>query len=96
MTSSSIVSVTPVRLATVFGIMLLVCIVAYSGIALMHESLKWDALDCYFPWRYSVGESLQHGIFPLWNPYQHFGYPIFGDLRSVFYPEGLLIGLFSG
>lgn len=96
MTSPSIVSVTPVRLATVFSIMLLVCIVAYSGIALMHESLKWDALDCYFPWRYAVGESLQHGIFPLWNPYQHFGYPIFGDLRSVFYPEGLLIGLFSG
>jgi hypothetical protein len=88
--------VTAKRLAAVFLALLLLNIVAFSGIALMQESLKWDALDCYLPWRYFVGESIQHGIFPLWNPYQHFGYPIYGDLRSVFYPEALVVGLFSG
>ena len=53
-------------------------------------------LDCYYPWRFFVGESIQHRVFPLWNPYQHLGYPIHGDLRSVFYPEGFLMGLLGG
>lgn len=84
------------RLSGVFLWMLLVCVAAYSGIAFMQESLKWDALDCYLPWRFFVGESIQHGIFPLWNPFQHFGYPIHGDMRSVFYPEAWLVGLTTG
>jgi len=84
------------RLLGVFATMLLVCAVAFSGLALMQESLKWDAMDCNLPWRYFVGESMTHGIFPLWNPYQHFGYPIHADMRSVFYVEGLIIGLAGG
>lgn len=84
------------RLLGVFATMLLVGVVALSGLALMHESLKWDAVDCNLPWRYFVGESIDHGIFPLWNPYQHFGYPIHADMRSVFYVEGLIIGLAGG
>lgn len=75
---------------------LAVSIVAYAGIALLQYSLKWDMLDCYLPWRYFVGESIQNGVFPFWNPYQHLGYPIHADLRSVFYPEVIIIGLFGG
>jgi hypothetical protein len=72
---------------------LAVSIVAYAGIALLQYSLKWDMLDCYLPWRYFVGESIQNGVFPFWNPYQHLGYPIHADLRSVFYPEAIIVGL---
>ncbi|MBE0661167.1 MAG: hypothetical protein IH597_01765 [Bacteroidales bacterium] len=75
---------------------LAVSIVAYAGIALLQYSLKWDMLDCYLPWRYFVGESIQNGVFPFWNPYQHLGYPIHADLRSVFYPEAIIVGLFGG
>ncbi len=53
-------------------------------------------LGCYLPWRYHVGECLQNGVFPFWNPYTHFGYPIHADLRSVWYPETFLIGLTTG
>jgi hypothetical protein len=95
-TDSEGAEVTMARMFRVFGLMLAVCAIAYSGIALMQESLKWDALDCYLPWRYFVGESLDHGIFPLWNPYQHFGYPIHADMRSVFYVEALVVGLLGG
>jgi hypothetical protein len=62
----------------------------------MNDSLKWDMLDCYYPWRSFVADCVRFKIFPLWNPYQHFGYPIFADLRSVFYPEPWIVGLFGG
>jgi hypothetical protein len=72
------------------------CVLEYWGISSFDLSLKWDMLDCYYPWRFFVGESIQHRIFPLWNPYQHLGYPIYADMRSVFYPEGFLVGLLGG
>lgn len=77
------------------GYLVIACI-AYSGVAFFQVSLKWDMVDCYLPWRYFVGESIQNGIFPLWNPYQHLGYPIYADMRSVFYPEAIMIGLLGG
>ena len=71
-------------------------VIAYWQIAFLQNSLKWDMLGCYLPWRYHVGECLQNGVFPFWNPYTHFGYPIHADLRSVWYPETFLIGLTTG
>ncbi len=53
-------------------------------------------LDCYFPWRYAASESIIHGAFPFWNPYQHLGYPIHADMRSVFYPETFFVALLFG
>lgn len=80
----------------VYPVYLALAVIAYAGIALLQYSLKWDMLDCYLPWRYFAGESIQNGIFPFWNPYQHLGYPIHADLRSVFYPEAVIMGLFGG
>lgn len=80
----------------VLAILILICVVAYWEIATFQNSLKWDMLDCYFPWRFLVGESIQHRVFPFWNPYQHLGYPIHADMRSVFYPEAMLVGLLGG
>lgn len=86
----------PMPGALVFVLMLLLAAAAYAPVAFMEASLKWDMLDCYLPWRHFVAERFAHGDFPLWNPYQSFGYPIHGDLRSVYYPEGLLVGLLLG
>jgi hypothetical protein len=83
-------------LLRIYLLYLMLSVVAYAGIAFLQYSLKWDMLDCYLPWRYFVGESIQNGIVPFWNPYQHLGYPIHADLRSVFYPEAFIIGLFGG
>lgn len=77
-------------------IFLILTVVAFTGIAFLQYSLKWDMIDCYLPWRYFVAENLRFGVFPLWNPYQHLGYPIFADLRSVWYPEPWLIALTGG
>lgn len=80
----------------IYILFLLLTLIAYAGIAFFSYSLKWDMLDCYLPWRYFVGESIQNSVFPLWNPYQHLGYPIHADLRSVFYPEAIIIGFLGG
>ncbi len=80
----------------VFLLMLLAALLAYSPVAFMQHPLKWDMLDCYLPWRTFAAGCFAHGTFPLWDPYQSFGYPIYGDLRSVFYPDALLAGLFAG
>ncbi|GAP43490.1 hypothetical protein TBC1_111643 [Lentimicrobium saccharophilum] len=80
----------------VYLVFLAVTALAYWQVALLQNSLKWDVMDCYLPWRYHVGECLQNGIFPFWNPYTHCGYPIHADLRSVWYPEAFVIGLSTG
>lgn len=82
--------------SVVLACMLLLAAVAYAPVTFMQASLKWDMLDCYLPWRHFVAERFSQGAFPLWNPYQSLGYPIHGDLRSVYYPEGLLVGLLNG
>ena len=84
------------RIIYMFLAFLLLTVIAYWQVALLQNSLKWDMLGCYLPWRYHVGECLQNGVFPFWNPYTHFGYPIHADLRSVWYPETFLIGLTTG
>jgi len=54
-------------------------------------------IDCYLPWRYHIGECLQHGKFPFWNPYQDLGYPIHADPSSgAWYPIVWIIGYFFG
>lgn len=84
------------RLLFIFLAFVLLTIIAWWQIAFLQNSLKWDMLDCYLPWRYQVGECLQNGVFPFWNPYTHFGYPIHADLRSVWYPETFIVGLTTG
>jgi hypothetical protein len=84
------------RTIGVFVFLLAICVCGYWDIATFQDSLKWDMLDCYYPWKFFVGESIKHQVFPLWNPYQHLGYPIYADMRSVFYPESWVVGLLGG
>ncbi|MFH1005618.1 MAG: hypothetical protein V1781_09055 [Bacteroidota bacterium] len=59
--------------------------------------VKWDMIDCYYPWRFHIGECLQNGKFPFWNPYQDLGYPIHADPSSgAWYPFVWIIGYCFG
>lgn len=54
-------------------------------------------IDCYYPWRYMVGECLQNHILPLWNPYETLGYPLHADPQSgAWYPFTWIIGYLWG
>lgn len=51
----------------------------------------WDIVDQMYPWQRFVSDSLQRGVFPLWNPHGLSGYPIVGDPQSsLFYPPTLM------
>ena len=52
-----------------------------------------DTLDCWLPWRAFITASLRDGAFPLWNPYQQMGYPVYADLQGpAWYVESLALG----
>ena len=86
----------PVKYAVALVILIALVVFAYWPIVTMQDSLKWDMLDSFFPWRSFVADCAKNRVFPNWNPYQHLGYPIFADLRSIFYPEPWIIGLLGG
>jgi len=65
-----------------FLFFLIIAIVAFWQVALLQKPLKWDIIDCSYPWRFIISEHIQNFKLPLWNPYQSMGYPLFGDLQS--------------
>lgn len=76
-----------------YVLLLLIATVAFYQIVFFKYTPVYDMIDCFYPWRFHVGECLQNGIFPFWNPYQDLGYPEFADPSSgVWYPMVWLIG----
>jgi hypothetical protein len=55
--------------------------------------VQGDTLDCWMPWRWFIASAIQDGHFPLWNPYQQMGYPIYTDLQGPsWYPVVIALG----
>ena len=76
-------------------IIILVAILAFFQISLLINPLKWDLIDQAYPWKYFIGECLQNGYLPLWNPFQLLGYPIHADPQSsAWYPIVWFFGYF--
>ncbi len=65
--------------------------------------VSWDKVACshdllafFYPYKYFLGQSLQQGQIPLWNPYTYSGTPFMANLASgVFYPFNLLFCLWT-
>lgn len=75
-----------------FGFFLISIIALWQIVFYVHP-VKYDMIDCYFPWRFFISECFHTGQFPYWNPYQDLGYPIHADPSSgVWYPFVWLIG----
>lgn len=68
----------------VIGLILLV-FVAFWPITTGMFVPKWDNIDCYLPYRYFVHFAFDQGELPLWNPFQHMGYPAYSDLQNGLY-----------
>jgi hypothetical protein len=78
-------------------IFLLVAVLVFFPISFFLYPIKYDAIDCFYPWRFHIGECLQNGQLPYWNPFQDLGYPIHADPSSgAWYPMVWIIGYFSG
>lgn len=87
-------SLKPYFPALIFG---LIAVFAFFQITFFIHPPNYDMMDCFYPWRFYVGECLQNGQFPYWNPYQDLGYPIHADPSSgAWYPMVWIIGYFNG
>lgn len=76
-----------------YVVLLIVVLISFFQVAFNLQPLKFDTIDCFFPWRFYIGECLQNGQLPYWNPYQDLGYPIHADPSSgACYPVVWLIG----
>ncbi|MCF8296511.1 MAG: YfhO family protein [Saprospiraceae bacterium] len=79
-----------------FLILLFIAVLGYWQIAFLIHPQKWDAIDCFYPWRFMVSESFQNHILPLWNSYQGVGYPLHADPSSgAWYPFVWLVSVFG-
>ncbi|MBS1615650.1 MAG: hypothetical protein JST06_05980 [Bacteroidetes bacterium] len=79
-----------------YTLLALLLALVFWPLSSFHHTLRWDALEGYFPFRYFLSDSIRQGILPLWNPYQLGGYPFYGDPQSGFwYPVAWLFGSVS-
>ncbi len=62
-----------------------ITLIAFWPLSTFQYIPKWDNIDCYLPYRYFVNWSYQNGEWPLWNPFQHFGYPAYSDMQNGMY-----------
>ncbi len=86
-----------IRTGYPYLILLTLAVIGFWQVALLQYPLKWDLMDQAYPWKFFIGESLQNHILPLWNPYQHCGYPIHADPQSsALYPIVWFFGYFWG
>ena len=80
---------------------LLICFLvvwlAYLPVTSFQFAIKNDFFRSYFPLKHFMSEALKDGIFPLWNPYLNYGFPIYGDMSLAWWNPGTwIIACFPG
>ena len=76
-------------------ILLFITSVAAFGSLFLHPPVH-DFFNEFLPERFVLVNSIRHGIFPTWNPYQSMGTPIHADPQSgAFYPPLWFFALFG-
>lgn len=60
-------------------------LIAYAPLSTLHFAMKNDAFSDNFPDKFFLSQALHAGIFPLWNPYMNFGFPIYADPGFAFW-----------
>ncbi|GET27138.1 YfhO family protein [Prolixibacter sp. NT017] len=73
-------------------ILLVAVLAAFWQVAFFRNTLKWDALDISFPWRFIITATAWHGELPLWNPFQFLGFSQHSDPQT-WYPVFWLFAL---
>jgi hypothetical protein len=77
-------------------LLIIIAIAGYFQVSFFQNTLKWDVMDQYYPWRMFVVQCLRNGIMPFWNPYEQLGYPMHADPQSgVWYPLVWIFALFG-
>jgi hypothetical protein len=65
-----------------YGLMLVICLLAYWPLTFGVFSVKNDAIHYFLPYRFTISEAIRNGEMPFWSPYIYLGNPIYGDMQS--------------
>lgn len=77
--------------------LLVIVLLCYWPLTFFQNTLLCDDIDVALPTKYFAGECYQHGLLPLWNPYQVWGSPAHADLQYTNWsPEVLVVGILKG
>lgn len=77
--------------------LLIIVLLCYWPLTFFQNTLLCDDIDVALPTKYFAGECYQHGLLPLWNPYQVWGSPAHADLQYTNWsPEVLVVGILKG
>lgn len=61
--------------------------IGYNPGSYPQKAQYFDAIRQLYPWKTAVISDIKHGYFPLWNPFNFSGSPLFANLQSaVLYP----------
>ena len=65
-----------------------------EGPAVGWDSLLWDGMAQFYPWRAYAGRWVSRGVLPLWNPHQFCGTPFLANGQSaLLYPPNWLFAV---
>lgn len=59
--------------------------IAYLPVVSFQFAIKNDFFTAYFPLKKFLTTSLDAGIFPLWNPFLNYGFPVYGDMSEAWW-----------
>ncbi len=72
--------------------MCILFLIALFPIMKLQQTMKWDIVDQFYPYRDFISNQIHQLKFPSWNPYINLGYPFYADPQSaLFYPITLLL-----
>jgi hypothetical protein len=74
-------------------------VLCLAGFALLAQAfwsfsdsvVPWDSKNHFYPMFRFLADSLQHGEFPLWNPYHFGGHPTAADPQSLLFTPSLFL-----
>lgn len=73
-------------------VIIVVSVIAFYQVAFLGQTLKYDILDGYLHGHYFLSECLRNNIFPLWDPYQQLGFPLYADMLNTNYIVDMALG----
>jgi len=57
--------------------------ICYAPLLELEHCMKYDMMDQFFQYRFFLSDCLSNDIWPLWQPWQHYGFPFFADPQSA-------------
>ncbi len=83
-----------IRIAIYLSLLVNVIVFFHKPLFSSHYIFPWDFRGVQFPLITFLSDELRRGRFPLWNPYDYCGYPVFANIEACFFNPMVLASAF--